>query len=297
MFQIDVGRAAVYSAVSLFVLLNPVVAGAESQSEPSHVESRLEMEEEAEGNRFAILPHKPNYILPLTYNSRPNQEPWKGSGAGETPIKKAEIKFQVSIKVPLTHDLFMEGDGLYVGYTQKSFWQAYSKEISSPFRENNFNPEIFYRMKLDEEVLGLNARILTLGFEHESNGRAEPLSRSWNRIYGMVVAEKSNLTLALKAWYRIPEKASEDNNPDITHYLGYGELYAYYKYDDHILGMMFRPAFSGGFKSGLQLDWSFPLFKNLQGYVQYYNGYGESLIDYNHYNNRIGVGIMLNNWL
>jgi phospholipase A1 len=152
-------------------------------------------------------------------------------------------------------------------------------------------------MKLDEEVLGLNARILTLGFEHESNGRAEPLSRSWNRIYGMVVAEKSNLTLALKAWYRIPEKASEDNNPDITHYLGYGELYAYYKYDDHILGMMFRPAFSGGFKSGLQLDWSFPLFKNLQGYVQYYNGYGESLIDYNHYNNRIGVGIMLNNWL
>jgi phospholipase A1 len=297
MFQMGVGRAAAYSAISLSVLFNPVVAWAESQSEPSYVESRLEMEKEAEENRFAILPHKPNYFLLSTYNSRPNQDPWKGLGAGETPIKKVEIKFQISIKIPLTHDLFMEGDGLYAGYTQKSFWQAYSKEISSPFRENNFNPEIFYRMKLDEEVLGLNARILTLGFEHESNGRAEPLSRSWNRIYGIVVAEKSNLTLALKAWYRIPEKASEDNNPDITTYLGYGELYAYYKYDSHTLGMMFRPAFSGGFKPGLQLDWSFPLFKNLQGYVQYYNGYGESLIDYNHYSNRIGVGIMLNNWL
>ena len=134
MFQMGVGRAAVCSAVSLFVLFNPVVAGAESQSEPSRVDSRLEMEKEAEGNRFAILPHKPNYILPLTYNSRPNQEPWKGFGAGETPIKKVEIKFQISIKIPLADDLFMEGDGLYAGYTQKSFWQAYSKEISSPFR-------------------------------------------------------------------------------------------------------------------------------------------------------------------
>jgi len=60
---------------------------------------------------------------------------------------------------------------------------------------------------------------------------------------------------------------------------------------------MFRPSFQGGFKHGLQLDWSFPLIGKLHGYVQYYNGYGESLIDYNHYNNSIGAGFILSNWL
>jgi len=290
---------AIWAVAGLVLLSGPACAAAQpdTATTPSPIERRIALEEKAEANRFAILPHKPNYILLLNYNTRPNHDPWKGFGAGPTPINHAEIKFQVSIKIPLVRNLFMDGDALFAGYTQKSFWQAYNRKVSSPFRDTNFNPEIFYRMRLDDEFLGLKARILSIGFEHESNGRAEPLSRSWNRVYGFFVAEHGNLALALKAWYRIPEAASVDNNPDITDFLGYGELYAGYQLGEHRLSMMFRPALVSGFRPGLQLDWSFPLLGKLHGYVQYYTGYGESLIDYNHYNNSIGFGLVLSNWL
>jgi len=293
-------RLVFYHTLLALTLLAAPLADAQDLTEPvnkSNVDQRLKMEKSAEGNSFVILPHKPNYILLANYNSRPNQAPWTGFGAGASPIQKTEIKFQISIKVPVANNLFTDNDTLFVGYTQKSLWQAYNRKVSSPFRDNNFNPEIFYRMRLNQDILGLKARLLTVGFEHESNGRAEPLSRSWNRIYGTVSAETGSLTLGLKAWYRIPESASVDNNPDITRYMGHTELYAYYKADKNTLGVMFRPSLAGGFKHGLQLDWSFPVLGKLNGYVQFYNGYGESLIDYNHYNNSIGVGFILSNWL
>jgi len=47
----------------------------------------------------------------------------------------------------------------------------------------------------------------------------------------------------------------------------------------------------------LQLGWSFPVTNKVKGYVQWFNGYGESLIDYNSYSNSIGVGIKLSDWL
>jgi len=264
---------------------------------PSLIDTRLEKENLSSENSFSILPHKPNYILPLSYNTQPNQAPWRGFGAGQNPVQSSEIKFQISIKIPLATNLFTDHDALFAAYTQKSFWQAYNKKISSPFRDTNYNPELFYRMELNADIAGMNVRLLNLGFEHESNGRADPLSRSWNRVYTSAVAERGNLALALKVWFRIPEKASVDNNPDISNYLGNEELYALYRYGTQTFGIMFRPGLRSGFTPGIRLDWSFPLTKWLQGYVQYYSGYGENLIDYNHYNNSIGIGIMLNNWL
>ncbi len=274
-----------------------VSATAHATDSPSLIDLRLDQENLSEKNRFSILPHKPNYILPLSYNTQPNQAPWRTFGIGQNPVQNHEVKFQVSIKLPLATNLLTEHDALFAAYTQKSFWQAYNKKISSPFRDTSFNPELFYRMELDREIAGLHVRILNLGFEHESNGRAEPLSRSWNRLYATAVAEQGNFALALKVWARIPEKAASDNNPDILNYLGNEELYAIYHYERHRFSLMFRPGLRAGFTPGIQLDWSFPLTEKIQGYVQYYSGYGESLIDYNHYNNSIGIGLMLNNWL
>ncbi len=283
-------------AAWLACVVTTAVCAAATQPE-SLLEQRYAQERQLEHAPFVILPHKPNYILLGSYNTRPNQAPWQGFGYGAKPVQHSEIKFQLSIKIPLMHDLFRSGDGLYAAYTQKTFWQAYNKRISSPFRDTNYNPELFYRTPFSAQISALSLHALAVGFEHESNGRADPLSRSWNRIYGVASSSVGDINLMLKLWWRIPEPAAKDNNPDILNYLGNSELYGYYKRDGHTFGVMFRPAWRGGFKSAVQLDWSFPLFGNVQGYVQWFNGYGESLIDYNHYNNTIGIGVMLNNWL
>jgi len=262
----------------------------------SLIENRSQQELNTEQNPFALLPHKPNYIMPLTYTKQPNQQPWQSFvGTASSPVQKYEFRFQISLKTAVIQDLWLDGATLYTAYSQKSFWQVYNGKLSSPFRETNFNPEIFYRMKHNYDVMGFKIRRSSIGLEHESNGREDPVSRSWNRLYISAFSEKENLILGAKLWYRIPE-TSVDNNPDIAHYMGYSELYAHYKYGESRLGLMLRPALSKELIHGVQFDWSYAFLDRFQGYVQYFHGFGESLIDYNHRNNSVGIGIMLNNW-
>ena len=135
------------------------------------------------------------------------------------------------------------------------------------------------------------------GLEHQSNGRSEPLSRSWNRIYSLLAFEKGHFYFAIKPWYRIPESRSSDDNPDIQKYMGHGEFYAVYTWGKQRFGIMLRNNFRTENYGAVQLDWSFPLHRKFDGYIQYFSGYGESLIDYNHSTSRIGIGIIIANWL
>ncbi|MDO6805090.1 phospholipase A, partial [Wenyingzhuangia sp. 1_MG-2023] len=50
-------------------------------------------------------------------------------------------------------------------------------------------------------------------------------------------------------------------------------------------------------RGAVEMDFTFPLTRKLKGFVQYFNGYGDSLIDYNHWQERLGVGIKLTDWL
>ena len=54
---------------------------------------------------------------------------------------------------------------------------------------------------------------------------------------------------------------------------------------------------AGEMKGAVELGWSFPLHNKLKGYVQYHNGYAESLLDYDEINRRVCVGVMLSDWL
>jgi len=267
-----------------------------SDEEVSAVERREAEEKKARLAAFVITPHRQNYILPVTYNTRPNADTYEF--AMEDAPKKLEVKFQLSFKILVWENVFRDDLDLYFGYTQLSLWQLYDEALSSPFRETNYEPEVFLKLDTDFEVLGMRVPLVTLGFDHESNGRGGSLSRSWNRIFAVVLAERGNFVIGLKPWYRVPEDAEDDDNPDIEDYMGYGELFGSYRYREHVISYMFRNNLrSDDNRSTVELGWSHPVKGNLRIYAQYFYGYGESLVDYNHISHRIGVGVMLNDWL
>lgn len=271
------------------------------------VPQRMIEEKNTEYNPYVITPHRQNYILPFTFMDNPNQSPYQqGIYPGhDEPMNKQEVKLQLSIKIPLTYNRLMtENDGIYFGFTLKSFWQLYNKDISSPFRETNYRPEIYYEAPIAYQPW--NGTIITrIGFEHESNGRAQLLSRSWNRVYARVGFAKKEWEVFIQPWYRIPEDEKVDDgdatspppprgddNPDIEDYMGNYELGGAYSYGKIEFTGISRYNFRKG-NGALEAGVSFPLWGRLKGFVQYFNGYGESMIDYNHKTQRIGVGFLL----
>lgn len=266
----------------------------------SALKRRQEIESRTEYEPFVLTPHKTNYILFAAYNfSSPNEEPFATQFPNEElSIDNTEAKFQLSIKFPVIDNLLNTNGDVYIGYTNRSFWQVYNEDASAPFRETNHEPEAWIRFRNDWEFMGFRNLINDIGFVHQSNGRSGALSRSWNRIYAQSIFQKDNFFLAFKPWWRIPEDEDEDDNPDIDDYLGNFELGGLYKLEQHSFGLVLRNNLRLDDNRGsAQLDWSFPLNKRLRGYIQWFNGYGESLIDYNANVNSIGVGLQLTDWL
>jgi phospholipase A1 len=268
------------------------VAETTSESAPSAVDQRLAAEHEAAASPFSILAHRPNYFLVAAYN-------WEGWDS-EFDNKNIESQFQLSLKVPLAVGLFNDKMDIYGAYTNRSFWQMYNSGNSEPFRETNHEPEIWAQFRNDWEIWGLTNSLNTVGFAHQSNGRSGNLSRSWNRIYASFLFEKGNWTYDLKPWIWVSRDKETSDNPDIDDYMGYGEFRVSYGKNNHVVSGMFRNLLESGFDKGAaELSWSFPVFNYpyLKGYVQYFYGYGESLIDYNHKVNRLGIGISVTDWL
>jgi len=250
---------------------------------------------------FTLMTHKPNYILLGAYNTHSYDSGLFSGAVGDQSLEAddTEAQFQVSAKFPLAVNLFNAMD-IYAAYTNHSFWQVYNNENSSPFRETNHEPEGWLQFNPKWELLGFTNTSNIFGVVHQSNGRGGELSRSWNRIYAAFIVERGNLVLSFKPWYRMQENAEDDDNPNITDFLGHGEIRAAYKYKEHVFSVMSRNNIESGFENGaVELSWSFPLFHYpyVKGYVQYFTGYGESLIDYNNYVNKIGIGLSLTDWL
>ena len=90
---------------------------------------------------------------------------------------------------------------------------------------------------------------------------------------------------------------NEDDNPDIHNFVGYGDYQLYYKGKSHLYSLLIRNNMrTDNNRGGAQLMWAFPLNDGVKGYVEYYNGYGESLLDYDHYINRLSLGILIFDW-
>ena len=258
----------------------------------SALESKIQAQTQIVSNPYGIAFDEPTYILPYYYTGKPYTEVYPADqNPANQPIQRQEFKAQLSLLFPLWRNLF-KGTGLFVSYTQLSYWQFYAK--SQYFRETNYEPAIF----LSRHVLA-NAE-WRLGLVHQSNGRGLPYERSWNRAFLDFRISGEKWLASLRGWMLIFKNDSSDiHNPDITDYLGYGRILLAYKIRRQTLSLMIRNALESGFKRGaIQVAWSFPLFHTkLKGMVQFFSGYGQSLIEYNHYTNSAGVGIALSDWI
>lgn len=248
----------------------------------------------------SFVSHRPTYILPITWVKDPNPTPSSprlGTTGYDYSLEREEAKYQISFKVPLLTGLMDDRTTLWFGYTQQSYWQVYNRDESAPFRETNYEPELFVRYHADWDIGPGTLNAVTLGLNHQSNGQSEPRSRSWNRITGTAAYSYGRWLFMVSPWYRIPE-SSNDDNEDIESYLGHAHYQAVYKLtEDRTLSLRLLNNLRSDNRTSVEFGYSFPMGDRIKGFFQYYNGYGESLIDYNHRIERFGIGIMLNDWL
>jgi len=243
--------------------------------------------------------YQPNYLLFARYTTDVNREPYEplfDAFAENYDFEDVEAAFQISFKGRLatTDDRRW---GLWFSYTQQSQCQVYSDDISRPFRETNYMPELFGSFRPGVDLGGFKFNVLNFGYNHESNGRADALSRSWDRVFVEGGFEKQDLALMVRAWARIKPPDYEDDNPDIMDYMGHGQVTALYRWQGNSFALMGRGNLSTG-KGAAQLSWtSRPILGPMRAYVQLFSGYGESMIDYDWNQTTIGLGVALNDQL
>ena len=265
--------------------------------------NRMKSEKVTQFDPYVLTPHRRNYMLPVLTTNNINRIQYADIEGYKQNLEEYESKFQLSFKVPLNKEsLLFEDDQFFFGFTVQSWWQVYSDNISKPFRETNYMPEFFYATPTGWHPFGTNTA-LVFGAEHLSNGRSQPLSRSWNRFYAQFVVEKGRFVFSLKPWVRLQEDAktdplqsSGDDNPNITDYVGNYEFTTAYSDGDFEYILKLNHAIDTG-RGSAELNWTFPLGGKFIGYTSIFTGYGESLIDYNHKQTRFGIGIALNNVL
>jgi len=306
-------------------------AGAEyalAKMDTSTPETKAMLTSILDGDFFGLKPYGVNYILPFSYSKdKPNRV---SSTLTPTTVaasnygkynENTEVAFQISFKKDLSFNLFGWDEYIVAAYTQKVWWQLYDE--SGPFRETNYLPEIFMTIPTSQSIdnsIGLKA--VKLGFIHESNGQEGYRSRSWNRLYATGMWQWGNLFLSTRAWYRLTEDSKPadyddpihdgdinyiqsysdyDDNPDIHNYLGYGDIKLDYLYKKHQFGLMVRNnlRFDSDNRGAVEFTYAHPLFDspNTSVYVKLFNGYGESLIDYNEDVTKASIGFSFSNGL
>ena len=209
----------------------------------------------------------------------------------EITRENTNAKFQVSIAQKLTKSTLPWNTYLYLFYTQKVFWNVL--EESLPMTDLNFNPGI----GLCKPLFVKNRFIgkLTFQIEHESNGRDSIQSRSWNRItFGANIIVDANLSVHGKVWIPIIDG---ENNKDILDYCGIYQVGTSYisnnKRWNASVVLVKRRGWNLNYNTIFELAWKLSNNQNQYLFLQYYNGYGEGLLDYNKFHSQLRVGIVI----
>jgi phospholipase A1 len=275
-----------------------VVAGAPAAKvmKPDTPISRMSQEWElnaaAKRGRYVVHQLLDNYLLIANQSNATNDRPFRAYLPDGYQSKHVELTYQLSFKAKLLEGIANTPIDLWAGYTQQSFWQAYARTESSPFRETNYQPEVIAVLPINKQIGDVTVRFASLGLVHQSNGQSATLSRSWNRFYGQLGLESGNLGVTARVWKRLDNAKSDNDNPDITDFLGHGDVRITYRDNGFEYSAMVRRNFDthhGAVQAGV----AFPLAVNLKGYAQLFSGYGQSLIDYNYAQKSLGVGVLM----
>lgn len=202
----------------------------------------------------------------------------------------SDVKFQLSFMFRLTDAVLPWKSYLFLMYTQKTFWNVF--QYSMPMRDINFNPGIGWCKPFFNKDRYVGK--LTLLIEHESNGRDGDASRSWNKISicGSTLIDE---WLMVHAKFWIPF-IDEPLNKDILKYSGIfqGGVVMNTRNKRWTFGMTWvkRQGFNLNFNSIWEISWKASEKMNLNLYAQYYNGYGENMIDYKSFHSMLRVGLV-----
>ncbi|RAR46888.1 phospholipase A [Flavobacterium lacus] len=247
---------------------------------------------------FRLVSHKPIYITAGRWSSNPNEKPYSEnpeySATEAQDFNRYEAKLQLSFKTKLLQGLFWGKADVWLAYTQRAYWQIYNKDLSRAFRELNYEPELIFVYPLKIKAFGGYFRSTGVSVNHESNGRDFPLSRSWNRIIFHLGYENENWIVSINPWIRSAD--TDDENPAITKFIGNGEVNVGYSYNRHEFYTIIRHPFDRIKGGSIQLNYVFPMKGHLRGHFQFFHGYGETLVDYNHSQTTLGIGISFANW-
>lgn len=255
----------------------------------SALQQKLQDEKRMAKNPYALSLYGPTYILPYYYTGRPYYAVYDGQTPDDQQVMHSEFKAQFSVTVPVYQ--ISNILAVKVAYTQMSYWQFYAN--SQYFRETDYEPQVFLSYNL------LNNWLLETGLDHQSNGHGGAYERSWNRLYANMSFSGRNWLVSVKPWMLIYKGGSSNlHNKDIADYMGHGQALFAYKYRKNVFSLMLRNNLTSWFKRGaVEATWSYPIKDQLRIYVDAFSGYGQSLIEYNHYTDSFGIGLSLNDWI
>lgn len=215
-----------------------------------------------------------------------------GTSVGPKPTKEnSNVKFQISIAQRLTRSTLPWGTYLYLFYSQKVFWNVLQN--SMPMTDLNFNPGVGLAKPLFVKNRFIGKMILVV--EHESNGRDGEASRSWNKIsLGANIMVDPNLMVHGKVWIPIVDGA---NNRDILDYSGIYQVglqaFSNNRRFNVSATLTKRRGWNLNYNTVVELAYQLWSRDNQYLFVQYYNGYGEGLLEYNRFHSQLRVGIVI----
>lgn len=215
-----------------------------------------------------------------------------GTSVNHTPTKtNTDIKFQISIQQRLTRSTLPFGTYLYLFYSQKCWWNVL--ENSMPMVDLNFNPGIGLAKPLFVKTRYVGK--VTLMAEHESNGRDGLASRSWNKIsLAASIMIDPQVTVHGKVWIPIVDG---QNNRDILDYSGIYQVGTEFtsrnrRFTASVV-LVKRRGWKLNYNTIIELGYRIFRRDNQFLFLQFYNGYGECMLDYNQFRSRVRVGIVI----